>query len=397
MEENVGRCVQVVSEWKIGRERVRGSGGGRGGGRVWCEAAMHDLKCKVKLIIKADDLALNPPRGQGYSCRVLEMNSVSGSYELVDATEVVEVRDGKQGGFVFGKKKQLIRFELLLSSDGTGEAAAKLDCTLGKIVGSSRSTLSAQLVATSGGAEGCGKLTVLAEEIKDPTKDKIWIKMKGINLAAKDRGKSDPYIVIKRKTAISEEVIHKTEWIKNNLNPEWQPFTIELMELCNGDMDRQFIIECWDRVLSPQLPTSSCRAGTSSVRPPQLLDYKERKPGKEVDPGKLGVECKIIYDPLTVSEDENQDEEEEEDEKLVVVVVRTPTFLDYISHGCKLRISVAVDFTGSNGTPTDKQSLHYNGEPLNNQYYQAMSAVASIILAYDDVNKALAAQGGGDG
>ena len=56
------------------------------------------------MLAKADGLALKPPRGQGYSCRVLEMNSVSGSYELVDATEVVEVQDGKQGGFVFGKK-----------------------------------------------------------------------------------------------------------------------------------------------------------------------------------------------------------------------------------------------------------------------------------------------------
>lgn len=33
-------------------------------------------------------------------------------------------------------------------------------------------------------------------------------------------------------------ICHKTEVIKNNLNPVWQPFTIPVRALCNGDYDR---------------------------------------------------------------------------------------------------------------------------------------------------------------
>lgn len=33
-------------------------------------------------------------------------------------------------------------------------------------------------------------------------------------------------------------ICHKTEVIKNTLNPAWQPFTIPVRALCNGDYDR---------------------------------------------------------------------------------------------------------------------------------------------------------------
>lgn len=33
-------------------------------------------------------------------------------------------------------------------------------------------------------------------------------------------------------------ICHKTEVIKNTLNPVWQPFTIPVRALCNGDYDR---------------------------------------------------------------------------------------------------------------------------------------------------------------
>ena len=61
-----------------------------------------------------------------------------------------------------------------------------------------------------------------------------------------------------------------------------------------------------------------------------------------------------------------------------------PTFLDYISGGTELSFTVAIDFTASNGSPQDPQSLHYNdptGAP--NQYITAIRAVGSIVQDYD--------------
>ena len=33
-------------------------------------------------------------------------------------------------------------------------------------------------------------------------------------------------------------VVHRTEWIKSNLNPTWQPFTVSVRALCNGELYR---------------------------------------------------------------------------------------------------------------------------------------------------------------
>lgn len=44
---------------------------------------------------------------------------------------------------------------------------------------------------------------------------------------------------------------------------------------------------------------------------------------------------------------------------------------------------IAVDFTGSNGTPTQPSSLHYMDPNKPNQYQMAIEAVAQILLNYD--------------
>lgn len=38
-----------------------------------------------------------------------------------------------------------------------------------------------------------------------------------------------------------------------------------------------------------------------------------------------------------------------------------PSFLDYIRGGCSLNFLVGIDFTASNGAPSDPLSLHYTG------------------------------------
>ena len=40
-------------------------------------------------------------------------------------------------------------------------------------------------------------------------------------------------------------------------------------------------------------------------------------------------------------------------------VTKNKTFLDYIQEGLQINFVVAIDFTGSNGHPENKESLHY--------------------------------------
>jgi hypothetical protein len=60
------------------------------------------------------------------------------------------------------------------------------------------------------------------------------------------------------------------------------------------------------------------------------------------------------------------------------------SFLDYIFGGMEMTVHVAIDYTLSNGPPTDPNSLHYiNPQTGMNEYTQALSAVMSIVQDYD--------------
>ncbi len=64
---------------------------------------------------------------------------------------------------------------------------------------------------------------------------------------------------------------------------------------------------------------------------------------------------------------------------------KVPKFVDYLAGGLEINLSVAIDFTGSNGDPCLEGTLHYrcpNGEQLND-YEKALTAVGSIVARYD--------------
>lgn len=55
---------------------------------------------------------------------------------------------------------------------------------------------------------------------------------------------------------------------------------------------------------------------------------------------------------------------------------------EYLKSGWQLSLSIAIDFTGSNGDPSEPGSLHYlDGY---NQYESAIISIGSILETYDD-------------
>ncbi|XP_021489144.1 copine-5 isoform X3 [Meriones unguiculatus] len=59
------------------------------------------------------------------------------------------------------------------------------------------------------------------------------------------------------------------------------------------------------------------------------------------------------------------------------------TFLDYIKGGTQINFTVAIDFTASNGNPSQSTSLHYMSPYQLNAYALALTAVGEIIQHYD--------------
>ena len=64
-------------------------------------------------------------------------------------------------------------------------------------------------------------------------------------------------------------------------------------------------------------------------------------------------------------------------------ITKNYTFVDYLKAGIEIGLSVAIDFTGSNGKPNDPSSLHYIGGNTQNQYERAILACGNIVGYYD--------------
>jgi len=80
---------------------------------------------------------------------------------------------------------------------------------------------------------------VSSEEISG-CKEELTLRFEGKKLDKKDWfGKSDPYLSFYRRNADgSTTIVHRTEYIRNTLNPKWTEVKLEAKSLCSGDYER---------------------------------------------------------------------------------------------------------------------------------------------------------------
>ncbi|XP_073176111.1 copine-5 isoform X3 [Lepidochelys kempii] len=290
----------------------------------------------------------------------------------------------------FFEEKQSLRFDLydvdskspdLSKHDFLGQAF----CTLGEIVGSAGSRLEKPLTmgaftlhsrtgkptpsVSNGGIPGkkCGTIILSAEELGN-CRDVATMQFCANKLDKKDFfGKSDPFMVFFRSNEDgSFTICHKTEVVKNTLNPVWQAFSIPVRALCNGDYDRTIKVEVydWDRDGSHDFIgefTTSYRElarGQSQFNVYEVVNPKKKmKKKKYINSGTVTL--------------------------LSFTVESEYTFLDYIKGGTQINFTVAIDFTASNGNPSQSTSLHYMNPYQLNAYAMALKAVGEIIQDYD--------------
>ncbi|XP_065831218.1 copine-8-like [Oscarella lobularis] len=271
--------------------------------------------------------------------------------------------------YIFEERQHLKFTACYVDSTSSPSATDKQDylgsveCSLGEIVGAPSCTLIRPL--THKGRKEVGKLIVVAEETSG-SKDLVLLHFSATKLDKKDLfGKSDPFLVLTRKFDGGNFVpVHRTEVIKNTLNPFWQPFSIPVTALCNGDYHRTIRIECYDwdsdgghdyigsfittlaELKSKQRDSYSC-----------VNEHKRRKKKNYVNSGTVNV--------------------------LKCVIRERYTFLDFIKGGCQIHFTVAIDFTASNGRPCQPTSLHYVNPYHSNDYILALTAVGEVIQDYD--------------
>ncbi|XP_058293207.1 copine-9 isoform X1 [Hylobates moloch] len=236
---------------------------------------------------------------------------------------------------------------------------------LGEVIGGQGSRVERTLTGVPG--KKCGTILLTAEELSN-CRDIATMQLCANKLDKKDFfGKSDPFLVFYRSNEDGTFTIcHKTEVVKNTLNPVWQPFSIPVRALCNGDYDRTVKIDVydWDRDGSHDFIgefTTSYRELSKAQN--QFTVYEVLNPRKKCKKKKYVNSGTVTL--LSFSVDSEF------------------TFVDYIKGGTQLNFTVAIDFTASNGNPLQPTSLHYMSPYQLSAYAMALKAVGEIIQDYD--------------
>ncbi|XP_041945072.1 copine-1 isoform X1 [Alosa alosa] len=239
------------------------------------------------------------------------------------------------------------------------------ECTLGQIVSSKKITRPLEL--KKGKPAGKGTITITAEEIKDNRA--IVLEMEAKGLDKKDLfGKSDPFLEFFKKQDDGKwQLVHRTEVVKNNLNPSWKKFNVSLHTFCNGDLNKPIKVHCSDY----DSDGSHDLIGIFETNVEDLLKADHGSP----------VEFDCIHP--------EKQKKKKSYKNSGVVCVKTCkldmeySFLDYIMGGCQINFTVGIDFTGSNGDPRSPDSLHYMSPDGLNQYLSAIWSVGLVVQDYD--------------
>lgn len=140
---------------------------------------------------------------------------------------------------------------------------------------------------------------------------------------------------------------------RNQAQFEFNQFSLLVQDLCGGDRDKEVKVEFFQ----------SSKNGRHKNLGSVLFTVNEVK-------GDPNVELSIVKQKgakLTFSK---------------LVFQKRNSFLEYIFGGCELNLAIAIDFTLSNGKPTDRDSLH-NLDINRNEYYKALHSVGKILEFYD--------------
>ncbi|XP_065601370.1 copine-7 isoform X5 [Cyrtonyx montezumae] len=333
-----------------------------------------ELRVSCRHLLDRDTLNKSDP------CVLLLVQS-QGQWVEVDRSEVIKSNLNPVFAKIFTvdyyfEEVQKLRFEVYDSHGQAGvgthddDFLGGMECTVGQIVAQKRVTK--PLFLKYGKFAGKSTITVISEEISG-NNGYVELAFRAKKLDDKDLfSKSDPFLEIYRiDDDSSEQLVYRTEVVKNNLSPIWEPFKVSLNSLCSCEEKRKLRCVVWDYD----------SRGKHDFIGEFFTTFEEMQ--KAMGENKVQWECMNPKYKIKKRNYKNSG---------VVVLLdlkihRVYSFLDYIMGGCQIHFTVAIDFTASNGDPRNSCSLHYINPYQPNEYLKALVAVGEICQDYDSDKK----------
>ena len=261
---------------------------------------------------------------------------------------------------------QTLKFFVYNSDNGKAIASknnfiGEAVCKLSDIQGSQKNLI-IKTIKDKDKSNGC--IVINTEQVND-INDKIMIQFGGIDLEDVSGifHSFKPFFTLNRilKNG-NKQKVYMSEFIKGN-NVIWKSLYVSLTDLCNGDLDNPIKFELYDYHRSGNHEL----IGSSEFTIQNLVN--ERK--KYFDIINLSkVKTKNYKNSGTLAVKNAH-------------IIKINSFTDYIRGSCNISYSIAIDFTSSNGDPSNPSSLHYKYSEIPNIYEQALNEVYRILLKND--------------
>ncbi|EGV94061.1 Copine-7 [Cricetulus griseus] len=323
-------------------------------------ASKVELRLSCRHLLDRDPLTKSDPS-------VVLLQQAQGQWLQVDRTEVVKSSLHPVFSKVFTidyyfEEVQKLRFEVYDTHGPSGMSCQDddflggMECTLGQIVAQKK--MIRPLLLRFGRNAGKSTITVIAEDISG-NNGYVELSFQARKLDDKDLfSKSDPFLELYRANDDgSEQLVYRTEVVKNNLNPVWEPFKVSLNSLCSCEETRPL------KVGMKQGTGLKCL----------VWDYDSR--GKHDFIGEFTT---------TFAEMQKAFEEEQAQWDCVNAKYKQKK-RNYKNSGVVVLadLKVAIDFTASNGDPRNSCSLHHINPYQPNEYLRALVAVGEVCQDYD--------------
>uniref|UniRef100_A0A2R8MAF5 Copine 7 n=1 Tax=Callithrix jacchus TaxID=9483 RepID=A0A2R8MAF5_CALJA len=346
-----------------GSERAAAAAAAPGGLPAPC-ASKVELRLSCRHLLDRDPLTKSDPS-------VVLLQQAQGQWVQVDRTEVVRSSLHPVFSKVFTvdyyfEEVQKLRFEVYDTHGGPGGLSCQeddflggMECTLGQIVAQKKVTR--PLLLKFGRNAGKSTITVIAEDISG-NNGYVELSFRARKLDDKDLfSKSDPFLELYRVNDDQGlQLVYRTEVVKNNLSPVWEPFKVSLSSLCSCEETRPLKV-------GDSTDQEGSEGGLSA-------GWEWRCPGS-------GAQWDCVNPKY------KQKRRNYKNSGVVVLADlkfhRVYSFLDYIMGGCQIHFTVAIDFTASNGDPRNSCSLHYINPYQPNEYLKALVCVGEICQDYD--------------
>lgn len=125
--------------------------------------------------------------------------------------------------------------------------------------------------------------------------------------------------------------VHESEPIADNTNPMYPPLAITGQKLCNSNKNLPIQFRFYNVVNIQRTLIGQCNTTLAQIMDKRIIDLQNN----QMPAGNLIIDS--------------------------IDTVEKPIFIDYLKGGMQINVSVAIDYTASNGQINEPSSLHFLG------------------------------------